>query len=281
MQSDRIYLGLIGGLGDIIYGYIHNDEWKCLADYKRLNPETKVKAIIVSYNPEAYKIVELNPYIDEVVQHPPKREMRDKGWHQDRVIGQYANGYSSFKAMDRIHLIREATRLHLAPEEKPLIKQFSLGRTAIVHPFAIDPARIPFPAYEYRRVIDKLCERNFNKIICLGGTHTKSFGSDEEYKRIEEFNYHKEGQLLNLVNNTNVRVSAALVSFSDLFVGTWSCYGVTAWMCGIKSIVAVPQSMLAGCSKIHKGKYKDHHPQDMIFGIDGNRTTIKTIVRAI
>jgi len=280
MTLNNIYLGLIGGLGDIIYGYHHNDEWRCLADYKKLNPEARVKAIIVSYNPEAYKIVELNPYIDEVVQHPPKREMRDKKWHQDRVIGQYAEGFSSFKAMDRIHLIRQTLPLHIAPEEKPLVDQFSIGKTAIIHPFASDRTRIPFPPYEYRRVVDRLCGKGFNKVICLGGTHTKSFGPNEQYDRAEEFDYHKGGQFLNLVNNTNVRVSTALVASSDLFVGTWSCYGITAWICGIKSIVAVPKGMWEGCSRIHKGKYKNHHQHDKIFEID-ERTTIKTIVRAI
>ena len=280
MKQNKLYLGLIGGLGDIIYGYLHSDEWKCLADYKKLNPDTIIKAIVVSYNPEAYKIIELNPHIDVVVQHPPKREMRDKKWHQDRVFAQYAEDFSSFKAIERMHIIRERPKLYLTTEEQKTVNKYTLGRTAIVHPFASNPARMPFMPFKYRGVVDKLCRENFNHVICLGGSHIKSFGPTEEYDMQEDFKYQRDG-FTNLVNKTNTRLATSLVTKSDLFVGTWSCYGITAWICGIRSIIAVSKDMWPGCSRIHMNKYKNHHKQDTILSIGPRRPTIKSIVRAI
>jgi len=273
MKQNKVYLGLIGGLGDVIYQYLHDPAWQSLADYKTKNPNAYVKAIVVSHNPLAHQIVELNPYIDAVEQHPPKREMRDKNWKHHEVIHQYAQGESRLIGSNLTH---KRPVFYLKNSEVEFVNQLIIGKTAVVHPFASEEARVCIPPKNYRSIVDKLRYKGFN-VIMLGGSYVKSFGEEEKYNKVEEFSYPKTDGFTNLIDKTNVRTSLALVTNADLFVGTWSCYGVTAWMHGIKSIICVPDKMSEGCYKIHNGKYKNHNKADKII----KESNSKMIVRLI
>lgn len=277
MQSNKQYLGLLGGLGDIIYGYLHNPEWHLLADYVQKNPTVHTKAIIVSHNPSASEIVKLNPNIHEIVQYPPKREMRDLKWKHHEVIAQYANGFTSFRETNKASTKGSRPLIYMTATEKHWVNCITGGRTAVVHPFASDERRMVIPPEKYERIIDELLLKGFS-VIALGGSYTKSFGSQEQYRMVENFTLNRDG-FLNLIGQTNPRVSTAIVCKSDLFVGTWSCYGITAWIHGIKSVVAIPEDMVDGCSRIHRGKYRDHHKDDIIVPISDSN--IKPLLRSI
>jgi len=259
-NTDKIYFGLLGGLGDIIWGYLKSPEWKRLNAYRCAYPKARIKAIVISHNRQAAELLRFNPYLDEIDFRYPKREMRDKKWSPVQVLDQYSDGFIHYKGLADPKKVDKEQVLHLLPREKKIVKE--LSDCVVVHPFASLPDRIPSPAEKYIPIIDDFINKG-KKVVVLGNSYTKSFGDYETYQKEEVFDY-KRANLFNLVGKTNARVATAITLKASEFVGTWSCYGVTAWLASIKATIITNDSQLNGCNKLHESKYKNHHKDDII-----------------
>lgn len=267
-EHKNIFLGLIGGLGDIIYGYRNSKEWGSLTQFKENNHSSVVKAIIVSHNPSARSIVDLNPYIDIVECHSPKREMRDLGWTHRQVIEQYSNKFEPIKISN--YNIQQ--KIYLSKYERNYVLSLMDEKTVIFHPFASEQAR-KLDTSVSLRIVDRLLNNNL-RVIVIGSSYTKSFGIEEQYNKIEVFPHIRNKNFVNLIDKANPRVCIGMITMANLFVGSWSCYGVSAWLHGRRSIIIVPKRRLDGCKKIHDRKYPMHSKEDIV-------TTPEEIMRKI
>lgn len=253
----NVYVGLIGGLGDVIYKYLHSEQCRSILPYKKKFPSSSVKAIVVSHNPEAYRILELNPYIDKVVQYPPRREMRDLKWTHQQVIEQYSDGFQQIPTS-----LKNSTRpkIYLSEWENAYVDHIYSPNMVVMHPFASEDKRkvdIDLSVEVAKKIISY-----GKRVVVIGSSYTKSFGRSEEYYKQEQFP-DLEG-ITNLIGKINSRICIELISRSNMFVGSWSCYGITSWIYGIKSIVITSKELIDGCRRIHSRKYKSHHMADIV-----------------
>jgi len=247
---DKFYIPMIGGLGDVIYDYSTYNFQKIKETY----PESLLKGIVVSHNPRSIEVPRLNPFIDEIEYHSPRREMRDRGWSHKEVAEQYCIEYKPV-SRDKSLL----NKLYSLPSEVSLAQKI-IGekKTAIIHLFASEEERVLVS--NYRSLVDQLKDKY--KIILIGNSYTKYFGDRERYKIKEEI--ETDSNIINLIGEVSIRTAINLVIASDLFVGSWSCFSTTAWLYNKQSTVIVPKYLLSGCQKIHRNKYLNCNKNDRI-----------------
>ena len=250
MPQNKVYVGAVGGMGDILYEYFNNGSWRSLPGYKEKHPDSIVRAIIVSHNPAAKELVKHNPYIDEVIWQPPKREMRDLGWTHKQVMEQYADGYSLLPNVDW-----SIMPVYTSEEEQKFLENYKHSKIAVIHPFASDSRRIPCGPHEYIPAIKKLIDKRYI-VFMLGASYLKTFGPTEGYLKEEKFDWsHPTGRFINGIDKIGPRLAVNLIARANMFIGTWSCYGVTSWMLNTRTIMVIPEELYEGCYRIYSGKY--------------------------
>lgn len=257
----KIYFWLLGGLGDIIWGYLRGPQWSKLSACRRTFPDARIKAIVVSHNPQALEIIRFNPLLDEIEQHPPKREMRDLKWTHIQIVDQYSNEFVISEDIIDPNWPDEHQILYLSNREKEFVEAIPKPYV-FIHPFASTDRRTVFKSEEYIPYIEKCLAKGINVVVC-GDTYIKSFGDKEQFLRYESLNYEKKG-LYNLIGKTNARVATQLALNASDFVGMWSCFSIARWSTGKKATVLVIPDNLINCNRLHDGKYKEHHKEDRI-----------------
>ncbi len=250
---NKVYIPCGGGLGDLIMVYCSNpldqsgqvkegelptsDAWaslwfRRLEDFKKKNPEVRVKVIMENHNPQSKELLKLHPCIDEIEQIPwqaPKSEDKNR-WLKD---------YDSYKNIRLVYDYNDyqpcEAKIYMPKEEEDFVKDID-GRYIVIHPFARGTIREAILLEKYKEIINRLTEHGY-KVIVVGGSY--AVFAEGGHKVEEKFNYEREG-LINLVNKVSVRVSVNLIFKANGFIGTHSCMILAAWAKRIKSICVVP-----------------------------------------
>lgn len=217
-SGGKYWVHLWGGLGDFLKMYYGQNQWRKLEDIKKQHPNIKIKALVYSLNPNAKDLITYHPALDEVFQ--PKEgliEVRTKG------IGSYAGEYTPLVQQKELIKRTQKTRpkIYLSEEDRKLVNDTISsisGEFIIIHPFSAMPHKIPtsrttIEAEKYIPIIEKLGEQGKTSVI-LGS----NIGN-----KIEKFDYESP-YAINLINKTSVRSALSLVSRSQGFIGTNSCF---------------------------------------------------------
>ena len=217
-SGGKYFVTLWGGLGDFVKMYYSHVQWRKLEAFKKQYPNTYIKAIVYSLNPNAKGLIEYHPCIDEVFQPKEKLlEVRAKG------LGSYANGYAWLQNRKEItkKLPKSKPRIYLSEEDKQLfrkVRKKTKNKYIVIHPFsAMAPnlltSRTTMSTEHYIPIIEGLEKKGY-KIVLLGASR-KNLTEEMEYS---------SRSCINLINKTSVRTALKLVAKSQGFIGTNSCF---------------------------------------------------------
>jgi len=217
-SGGKYWVHLWGGLGDFLKMYYSQNQWRRLESIKKKNPNVTIKALVYSLNPAAKDLIEYHPAIDEVFQPEGGLiEVRSKG------IPSYADGYTPL--VHQKALIKQAKRstpvIYLSDEDKSQVQQVIgsiAGKFVVIHPFSAMPPHVPtsrttMTADKYIPIIEGLGKKGIKSVILGAGRPNRQ----------EKFDYESE-HTVNLIDKTSVRSALRLVSRSDGFIGTNSCF---------------------------------------------------------
>lgn len=229
-MEDKIYLTFGGGLGDVLYTYLGGKNyWGYLASFKKEYPKTKVKVLSSTHNPQTVELIKYNPYIDSV---------KEFGWvnNSKEIFDNNANGYVRANHRMFANLEFKNPIIYINEEDAQNIKNIQeQGPYIFIHPFAGLKDREPIKTDKYFKIIDYLIDDLNMRVVVVGASHNRK-NLKSIWKMKEEFNYKRAG-LFNLVNKTNIRVTAKLAEKAIGFIGCWSCYANLFWLYNKKSLV--------------------------------------------
>lgn len=257
---DKVYLGVSGGLGDVVQVYLANpispgepgssknfpstdaitSMWfRRLKSFKAMYPDSHVKVVSASHNPYTPELFEQNPFIDSVDVVKWTSAYDPNMWREDY------KGYTS--------LTSNISYVGFKPEDTPVIYMndkenkfldaiVGRGEYIVIHPFAGSGKRVVKPLGFYVDIAKRLSKIGYN-IFFVGKGYTQNMDNGGTF--IEEFEYNKKG-IYSLVGKTSVRFSVNLVMSAGGFIGTHSSMILPAWYKGIKSVCLVPPTNDAG-----------------------------------
>jgi len=229
-----VYVTLGGGLGDVYYVYMKGENgWGYIKSLKEKYPNTEVKALCSTHNPQTVEFIKYNPYIDSV---------KDYGWVLDgnEIWNKFNNG--SVRLKNQYNLINklkfQKPAVYLNKNDSNIVNNIiNSGKYILMHPFAGEPHRIAMPSKEYVPLIDQLIDQLKYNVVIIGSTYTRTNRFFKEPKA-EEFNYERDG-VFNLIGKTNSRVSAVLTKHQHHFIGCWSAYSCASWLNGKPTTVII------------------------------------------
>lgn len=226
--SYQLCFAINGGLGDAYKGYWGWRFWGKLRGFKEKYPDSNIKAIICSHNPETAKFFRTNPYVDIVESYPAvARSPSSKKSPKDIIMDKYGKDYTFVGDCNDLFrdISYEKPQVYLANKvEEQLIDNFKNKDNGyfVVHPFAGGVIR-NLPRLEtYKKIIDKVTQRLGRNVVVLGGSYKRE--TEKEIRHATEEFDHKNPMMYNLVNKVNARTAAALCRNADGFIGTWSCF---------------------------------------------------------
>lgn len=243
MHKVAILIG--GGLGDCIWGYFNSDFNKKLLTIKKYF-DLHVTCYVHSINSQAIELVRYNPNINEIIVEKYMEPVDRK------VIG--LNYLFDLDTFDDCPM-----PIYLAEEEVQFCEKIkSYGDFIVLHPFAGEKDRkfdhlVPH--------IIKYCQSNNICLVIIGGNSFRR-GTEEI---IENFEGNYEN-VINLVNQTSVRVCCELVRNCKYFIGSHSCYLSAAWAYDKPALCVVPDHFVSYLLPDEENRTKPFSPNvDKIF----------------
>jgi hypothetical protein len=233
----KFYISVRGGLGDTIRRYISGgDGWEYLSDLKEKLPDSRIKLIVMSSNPQATEFFKYHPLIDETVVGP---------WLNPNIKSDKAQEYAG----DYIKLLgnpvlktlkKELTgKVYLGPREEETISEIIGNKKfVLIHPFSSENRKMALPIEEYFPFVDKMIDTLGFNVMVVGADWIETRNGPAKKIR-EEFPYERPG-LINLINKTNSRTTISLVQKAVGLITVRSfCFSST--ISGkIKTILLVP-----------------------------------------
>ena len=253
---NKIFFPINGGLGDAYKGYWSYSLYGKLGAFKEKYPNSKIKFIVCSNNPQAAEFYRYHPYIDEVEEHPAvRRDPGDKA-PSELIKDKYGKGYvwatDFFEEFSKMPYTEPIVHLKDQKERDFVDKIASQGKYICIQPFAGGVVRgIPKLEVYYRIALRVKKELGYNAVI-LGGSYRRK--TEREIRDTKEvFPYNGDG-IINLVNKTNSRTAAQIVRDGAGFIGTWSCFLCAILKTDMRTVTYIPSGRPA---LISGGTYKN------------------------
>jgi ADP-heptose:LPS heptosyltransferase len=233
MKYPKLYLHDGGGVGDILRCQLTKKRgWGYIESFKKKFPNIYIKAIITSCNPQGYELVKHCPLFDEIQtfqwKHPHQK------WPDRKKYAEKLGFVSIAEAAKEIltDVKPKIVPIWLSKQDKEVVNNIKAqGLYCFIHPWSGESWRIPCPPDKYKYLIDRIIDELKCNVVIVGGSYRKDYPKGHTFSQRlvkEEFNYERDG-LFNLVNKTNIRISAQLARDAKLAVTTWSCYARSSW----------------------------------------------------
>jgi len=255
-----VFVTLGGGLGDVFYTYNkRKNGWGYIESLKKKYPNTEVRAMCATHNPQTLEFIKYNPYIDRA---------EEFGWVLDAKELWDANKGNSVRLDRQRDLLKKLRdnkpQVYLSPEDKVILDGItSSGEFVLMHPFAGEPHRRVMPAEEYIPLIDRIIDELGYNVVVIGGSYLRTNRIQKEVKT-EELDYKREG-LFNLVGQSNSRICMTLAEKQRCFVGSWSAYSCASWLYNKQTTVLLQKKHIENLKKkIGRGKRWGEAKCDMI-----------------
>jgi ADP-heptose:LPS heptosyltransferase len=265
-KNNKFFVTMWGGLGDFLKIYYTHHSWRCLKEFKKQLPRSHVKALVYSLNPWAKDFIRHHPYIDEIVEPKlPLLEMRKKG------LATFAGNYRPLGHAGKWvkKLKKSKPQIYLSENDKKFVNQIKnqANKYIAIHPFSAMPAsaahgRTTMAADKYMPIIEGLGKRGYS-VVVLGKTRPNM---------AEVFDFEADN-MINLVNETNVRTALALVNDADGFIGTNSCFMCLAWLEKKKSFIITSYLWETQIKKNGFTSRRHLEPQNKVMFLPRDRST--------
>lgn len=252
----RIFFPINGGLGDVYKGYWSYLPYGKLGAFKKKYPDSIIKFIVCSHNPQSSKFYRYHPYIDEIEVYPAiRRDPGDKS-PGELIADKYGEDYTWARSLHREFkaLPYKEPLVYLKDQkEKRFVKNItSAGKYISLHPFAGGTVRNVPSLETYYKIACRLNKELGYNIVILGGSYTRTTERDTRETQ-EEFSYSGKG-IIDLVGKTNSRTAAQIVRNGAGFIGTWSCFLCAILETDIRGITYIPANRPA---LLEGGTYKN------------------------
>jgi hypothetical protein len=230
---DVLDFPLRGTLGDL-FVELESDEWRCLRSIKERHPNIKLRAIICSLSPGAEDIVMVNPHIDEIF------KIEWDGTGDPEVIYPFKRP-KDFLDLDTFD--HDPVEFFLTDQEKKKMAKYANEEYIVIHPFARNTERHLHNELDLNALVSDLYDKTGLPIYVVGksGNRTLKIGSKEMFYIEEKFSVQHQA-VRNLINKTNIREAAYIVSQAKYFVGGHSSLCHAAYVSKVRSLVFAPYS---------------------------------------
>jgi ADP-heptose:LPS heptosyltransferase len=229
-MTERIFVPMAGGLGDILSYYLHS-ELGCFSAAKAAGYTTAVKLWAV--NNQSAELFRHCPQVDHVLTQPfgPARGKTDefRAWA--------AEGEPDFRLMtdgERDSFWYEKPRFYLSPEEGEIAREIeAAGPYVAVHPFAGGAARSLAKHGLARPIISEAAK--YGRVVVLGGSSNRNDGlvSMRLLEQYKPFDINETS----LVGLYSVRLHAHIASKAKAFIGSVSAYNCVAHWSDVPALV--------------------------------------------
>lgn len=220
------YIHLAGGLGDHLLAYFTGRQIRrgvCggfgfLSQLKEEQPEARVQLIMHPVQQAASDFFRYHPLIASHTMLPwrnpchvcPNEKTES---HNDSIK------LDVYGAVQRWQRKPDSTVYMSKIDHDAVRKVVDRGPFVVIHPFAGQKNRMPIPIKQYPEIIRNIAN-DFNcNIVVVGATHdrtaTKTQGIEEKFK-------YAGDNIINLVNQTNIRVATRLMQLSIAAITTHS-----------------------------------------------------------
>jgi len=227
---NKYYAHAMGGLGDYFVQYFGRHPFQSDLAYlkaiKLCDPECYIKLISHTSLPnQILDFFEFNPWIDEIQILPwrnPNVRKRGPCPHEQQEAGkQYFKLSTQAKAIG-LKRIKQLEIFTCSKDDRQLEAIVKQGPFILLHPFSTDPNRIALTSLQYRKLIQKAIDKFNCNIIIVGKSHIKNHNNKKLVRQEEVvFNHPK---VINLINKTNIRVSAKLAFLAEVTIANVSMY---------------------------------------------------------
>lgn len=232
---DVLDFPLRGTLGDLFVG-LESDEWRCLRSIKERHPNIKLRAIVCSLSPGAEDIVTTNPHLDEIF----KIEWDGTGDPEAIYPFKRAKDFLDLDTFDH-----DPVEFYLTEQEKKRMAKYANEEYIVIHPFSRVPERHLHNELDLDALVCDLYDKTGLPIYVIGksGMRTFEIGNTDMLEVEEKFPVEHQA-VRSLVNKTNIREAAYVVSHAKYFVGGHSAFCHAAYISKVRSLVFAPYSYL-------------------------------------
>jgi len=226
-----------GGIGDILRVLLTPDVgrawcqpyWGQIAQWKKDNPDRKIRLVLASHNPAAKQLFELYDWIDDFIDIP---------WENDGTVLPPRYAGDDCEPM-RDYQMKELCKdypwqmpaILMTPEEETQFKQIAKKEYVLLYPFGGYGARLA--SEKYILLIEKLKARGF-QVVIVGNTYQRNVPEDNRIMK-EEFGYEEFG-VINLVNKAGIRLTTNLAMNAKAYIGSLGLYMHPAFAKNVTSI---------------------------------------------
>lgn len=221
-----------GTLGDLIVN-LDEPEWRCLRAVKERHPQVKLRGIVCSLSPGAEDLILMNPYLDEFA------KVEWDGIGDPNTIYPFVR-LRDYLDLDTYDL--DPFQFYLTPQEaEKWESRLKDQEYIVVHPFARIESRHLQNHIDLESMIDDIHQLTNLPVFIVGksGERTQEPGNTQMMHVDEKFGIHRD-YIHNLINRTNIREAAWIVSKAKYFVGTHSAFCHAAYVSKVRSLVFCP-----------------------------------------
>ncbi len=222
-----------GTIGDLIVN-LEDPEWRALRAIKERHPDLKLRGIICSASPGAEELFATNPYLDEIYKAEWDGSGDPNSFYPFKRVKEYLD-LNTFEL--------DPVRFYLDASENVKLRKHEKEDYIVLHPFARVEDRHLHCHIDLQQFIDVVREFSSLPIYVVGksGRRTTTIG-DLTMTHVEE-NGDYSG-VTSLVNQTNLREAAWLVSKAKYFIGTHSAFSHAAYVSKVRSLILCPFAYL-------------------------------------
>lgn len=226
----KYYVKLDGGLGDIIAKYYLNTEMTTLAHFRKNNPDTYFKLLLLSQNAAACDFFRFCPWFEEV-----HYLHWDHHMHHDWLAQQTAGYEPYFQEGPKEH-----PPIYLSHGEEQIVQSIQAkGKYVTFQPFAGEDHRHFYHIFDVPHLVDVMREEGYN-VVVVGGKSPKRW-QDTHWPQDNCDGY--EDKVTNLIPLSNVRICAAVVARAERHFGTDSCFGCLAFLNKVHSLISTSNTV--------------------------------------
>jgi len=220
---NKYYIHLSGGVGDCLFPYFVGKQLRLstcggMGFLYKTKPEDKIK--IIAHPSQAGSIKEFFKF------DPRINEIQELLWHNPNLKcqkeSQESQGYIKLNRYGKENkwIRKPNKKIYTNQEDDRSIEEITnKGPFILLHPFAGEKIRIPFSDKTYPELIDKINNKLNCNVVMVGSSHYRGVHKGKEI--VEKCSYESD-RFINLINNTNLRVSAKLIQLAKAIVITHS-----------------------------------------------------------
>jgi len=224
--SNKYFIHLSGGLGDHLLSYFGGKKIRrgpCggfgfLEQLKKEQPDSKIK--LIAHPTQMGTIKHFFKF------HPHISEIKEYKWcnpcHKCKNEDQESQGYIK---LDNYGVKKKWKRhpnhkIFTSKEDQIEINNITKeGSFILVHPFAGEKYRMPIEIENYNNLINRLVDEFNCNLVVVGATHKRETARIQNIQ--EDFKSNNK-KVFNLVNKSNMRISAKLTQLAKANVVTHS-----------------------------------------------------------